>query len=127
MIGAAYSFFLLFAGYVLIFLGIAFANKVFLPSIFEDFYSKTNFPVRVFLMSLIFAFPANILISQSFNVTSASIAGPLLLAAVLILTTINAMILDKVQLTLPIIGAASGALFFCCLTAWLLEGQRAAG
>lgn len=124
MTGALYAFLLLVAVYILIFSGLAFSNKVFLPGILDEFYTRTNFLARVFVMSFVFAFPANLLIAQSFNVVSASVAGPVMLAVILLISVANAMILDKVQITLPLIVAVSGALFFCCLTAWILEAQR---
>lgn len=127
MIGAVYSFLLLLAGYVLIFLGIAFINKLFIPTYLDAFYAQTGFLLRTLIMCLVFAFPANLVIAQGFNVTSASIAGPMLIAVVVLLSIANAMVLDKVVMTWPVAGATSAALFFCCLTAWLLEGQRMAG
>ena len=127
MIGAVYSFLYLVGGYVLIFSGMAFSNKQLLPSIFDGLYDNTTYIVRVIIFSIFLAIPANYLIPKAFQVSSASVAGPMLLAVILLATIVYAMILDKVTLTLPVIGAASGALFFCCLTAWLLEGQRAVG
>lgn len=127
MIGALQSLGLLVGGYILIFSGMAFSNKHFFPSLFESVYDQTSFAVRVVIFSIVFALPANFLIAKSFQVSNATIAGPMLLATVLVITIAYAIIVDKVSLTLPIIGAASGALFFCCLTAWLLEGQRVAG
>lgn len=125
MIGAIYSFLYLAAGYVLIFSGMAFSNKALLPSLLSGVYDNTGYLVRVIIFTVFLAMPANYLIPKAFQVSSASIAGPMLLGVILCATVIYAMILDKVTLTLPIIGAASGALFFCCLTAWLLEMQRA--
>ena len=127
MIGAFQSFCLIFTGYVLIFSGIAFSNKLFFPSVFDSIYQMLGFGLRTVVFTIIFALPANYLIAKSFGLTSASIAGPMLIAVVVLLSVGNAMILDKVQFTLPITGALAGALFFSCLTAWLLEGQRVAG
>lgn len=124
MLSAAQSFIYLIAGYFLIFSGLAFSNKVLFPSILDGVYDNTSYLVRVIVFTVFLSLPANYLIPKAFQVSSASIAGPMLLAVILLATIIYAMILDKVTLTLPIIGAASGALFFCCLTAWLLEAQR---
>ena len=124
MIGAFQSFILLLGGYALIFSGIAFSNKLFFPSFLESVYDQTNFFMRVMVFTLCFALPANFLTAKAFQITSSSIAGPMLIGTVLVVSVANAMILDRVQLTLPIIGSAAIALFFCCMTAWLLEGQR---
>lgn len=127
LLPAVKTLMLLFGGYVFIFAGIAFTNKRFFTDLLGGVYDNTSFFARVVMFSIIFAIPGNYLISKSFQVSSASVAGPLLILTVLVMTIINAMILDKVTLTLPIIGTASAAMFFCCLTAWLLEAQRAAG
>lgn len=127
MIGALQSFLLLMAGYAFIFSGIAFSNKQFLPSMLDTVYDHTNFFTRVIVFTLFFALPANFLTAKAFQLSSSSVAGPMLIGTVLVVSIVNAMMLDKVQLTLPIVGAASVALFFCCMTAWLLEAQRIAG
>jgi len=127
MLGALQSFGLFLIGYTLIFSGIAFINKLFFPDIFGAIYENTNLIARSFIMSVVFGFVANLFISPAFNITSIAIAGPLMLAAILLITIVNAMILNQIQLNVPIIGAAFGALFFCCLTAWLLESQRVSG
>ena len=124
MFAALQSLLYLAAGYVLIFAGIAFSNKQLLPSMFDDVYMGTSYALRVFIFTIVFALPANYLIPKAFQFSSAAVAGPLLMATVLVVTIIFAMIVDKVQMTLPIIGVASAAMFFCCLTAWLLEAQR---
>lgn len=124
MLAAVQSLFFLAAGYVLIFAGMAFSNKQLLPSLFDGVYISTSYGLRVLIFTLIFALPANYLIPKAFQFSSASVAGPLLMATVLVITIIFAMIVDKVQMTLPILGAASAAMLFCCLTAWLLEAQR---
>lgn len=118
---------LLFGGYIFIFCGIAFTNKRFFTDMFTGVYDNTSFFMRVVLFSIVFAIPGNYLISKSFQVSSASVAGPLLILTVVVMTVINAMVLDKVTLTYPIIASIAAAMFFCCLTAWLLEGQRIAG
>jgi len=127
MLGAIQSFGLFLIGYSLIFSGIAFINKLLFPELLEAVYQNTGFIARAFIMSMVFGFVANLFISPAFTITSISIAGPLMLAAILMISIINAMILNNIELNLPIIGATLGALFFCCLTAWLLESQRIGG
>jgi len=96
MIAALQGFLFLVSGYVLIFAGMAFSNKQLLPSFLGDIYDGTNYTVRVLVFTALFALPANFLIPKAFQVSSASVAGPL----------------------------SSLAMLFCCLTAWLLEAQR---
>jgi hypothetical protein len=127
MMSVLYSLGYLIVGHILIFSGLAFTNKLFFPSLLQGIYDQTTFPVRVLMFTFIFALPANFFIPKAFQVTSHSIAGPMLLGVILIIVVVNAMIVDRVQLTLPVLAAGAAALFFCCLTAWLLEGQRALG
>lgn len=127
MIGAFQSFVFLLAGYAFIFSGIAFSNKQFLPSLLDPLYDQIGFFIRVLIFTLVFALPANFLTAKAFQFSSSSVAGPMLIGTVVLVSIVNAMILDKVQMTFPIIGSTAAALFFCCLTAWLLEAQRVGG
>jgi len=120
MIHALYSFGILLLAYFLIFSGLAFSNKDLLPELLQPVYDQTNYLIRVVIFTVFLAFPANWLVPKAFQISSASVAGPLLLA-----TVTYAMLIDKVRLTMPLTLTAAGALFFCCLTAWLLEKQRA--
>lgn len=125
MLGVFQSFGLLVAGYFCIFTGLAFSNKQLFPSVFNGIYDSTNFITRIVIFSVLWGLAGNYFIAKSFQVTSASIAGPLLIIVITLISITNSVILDKIHITLPIIGGAAGAVFFCCLTAWLLEAQRA--
>lgn len=118
------SFGLLLLTYVLIFSGVAFMNRQLLPDLLEGLYDRTGTISRLIIFTVALSLPANFLTAKAYEISGPSIAGPLIVASMLLIALAFALMVDHVNLNLPVIASALAALFFCGLTAWLLESQK---
>lgn len=124
MLSAVQCFLLGMAGYVLIYGGLAFTNGKFFPQAMAGVYEHTNFWVRLALFSAVICFAANFMFAKMFQISSASVAGPMIIVAVVLTSVGNAIVMDGARLTAPVIGATILALFSCALVSWLLMQAR---
>lgn len=111
--------------YVLIFSGLAFVNGRFFPDKLAPVYDHTSYFVRLLIFSFIISLAANYTMFRAFQVTGASLAGPLLVIAFVLISVVNTVLLDHVRLNVPIILTAGVAVMSCGLLSWLLV--KAAG
>lgn len=106
--------------YALIYAGLAFLNKRFLSLYLDGFYAQTSMAARLGIFLVCVALPANYLLAKTFIVSNASIASVCILVAIVIVTVVNAVLLDHVRVTAGILMATFLAMASCGWLAWLL-------
>lgn len=120
---AAICLVLSIVGMGLIYVGFAFLNKRLFPENLDILYTHTGGFSRMMVFLFASAWPANYLLSKTFVISSASIAGPSIIIATVLVIVANALIMDGVKLTVPVIGATTLAVLSCGLVSWLLAKQ----
>ena len=121
---AAVCLFLSLLAYALIYGGLAFLNRRLFPAHLDVVYAHTGDVSRMLVFLLLAAAPANYLLAKTFEISSAAVAGAAILAAIVVVTVANAVILDGARLTLPVLAATGLAIFSCSLVSWLLVMQK---
>ena len=124
IIGAVKCLVLSTIGYALLYGGFAFINGRLLPDFLETFYSHSGSFIRMMFFLFVAAWPANFLIAKTFQISDASVAGPAILVAAVLVTVVNSFVLDGTRLTMPVFGATCLAVFSCALVSWLLVTQK---
>ncbi len=124
LVDGAKCFALSIVAYVLLYGGLTFINGRLFPDFLEGIYAHTGSFWRLMIFLFVAAWPANYLLAKTFQIADASIAGPSILAAIVLITVANSFVLDGTRLTLPVFGATCLAVFSCALVSWLLVTQN---
>ena len=109
---------------VLVYCGLAFLNKRFYAEQLVGFYEQSPEILRIAIFLILFAWPLNYLLAKTFQISSASIAGPCIIVSVVLATVVNSLVLDNLKMTVPIFLATLLSVFSCALVSWLLATQK---
>ena len=88
------------------------------------FYEQSPEILRIAIFLILFAWPLNYLLAKTFQISSASIAGPCIIVSVVLATVVNSLVLDNLKMTVPIFLATLLSVFSCALVSWLLATQK---